>query len=57
MVPLLLIQLSSAAAAVLVADACNTLYVSVDESLSVGSEDVNFGVAAASQSFDVEGCE
>lgn len=57
MVPLLLIQLSSAAAAVLIADACNTLYVSADESLSVASEDVNFGVGAASQSFDVEGCE
>lgn len=57
MVPLLLIQLSSAAAAVLVADACNTLYVSADTSLGVGSEDVNFGVPAASQSFDVEGCE
>lgn len=57
MVPLLLIQLSSAAAAVLIADACNTLYVSADESLSVASEDVNFGVPAASQSFDVEGCE
>lgn len=57
MVPLLLIQLSSAAAAVLVADACNTLYVSAQDSLTVASDDTALGVPAASQSFDVEGCE
>lgn len=57
MIPLLLIQLSSAAAAVLVADACNTLFVSADESLSVASEDVNFAVVGEVQSFNVEGCE
>lgn len=57
MVPLLLIQLSSHAAAVIVADACNTFFVGADESLTVGSEDLNFAVAAESQSFEVEGCE
>jgi hypothetical protein len=57
MVPLLLIQLSSAAAAVLVADACNTFYVGADDSMTVAGDDLTFSVVADDQSFDVEGCE
>lgn len=57
MVPLLLIQLSSAAAAVVVADACNTFLMTADGDLIVGSENTGFSIVAEDQSFDVEGCE
>lgn len=56
MVPLLLIQLSSAAQAVLVADACNTFYVGADPALTVAGDVTTLSVVAEDDTFEVPGC-